>query len=217
MVTSMDKGAVLLFGPQALSFDEKSFIQLRETVLNDVDSQWIVDTISKLPAYWEAFSSKIRKLEATPGLQLLQDLNDWLKTGNITPAVRTLPNILLSPLVVITQLTQYTTYLQLTQPNSTRREYCNNNQASVETIGLCTGLLSAMAVSSSTNKVQFQENAATAVRLAMLIGGIVDAEEILGRHKASKSLATVWNSPSTKAEMTRILKEFPEVKSTTWY
>ena len=66
-------------------------------------------------------------------------------------------------------------------------------------------------MSSTTDKTQFQRYGAVAVRLAALIGAIVDAQDALGDHGESKSLATVWNSSHTKTEMARIMKQHPEV------
>ncbi|KAL6230185.1 hypothetical protein BDW75DRAFT_245050 [Aspergillus navahoensis] len=209
---------VLLFGPQALSFNEKSFTELREAVLNDTDNRWVIDAVSQVTSTWGKFVERFPQLQAIEGQQRLEDLSDWLNTGKITPAARTLPNILLSPLVVIGQLTQFTKYLRLTQPNATSSDdiYAKIGP-NTETIGFCTGLLSALTVATATSKAQFEQSAATAIRLATLIGAFVDAQEICGPHKASKSLATVWNSPSAKEEMTRILNEYPEAYESVLY
>ncbi|KAE8146578.1 hypothetical protein BDV25DRAFT_143578 [Aspergillus avenaceus] len=206
----MSRDTILLFGPQALAFDEKSFSELRDTVLNDAQNRWVIDAVSQLPARWESFVERFPKLKAIDGSQMLQNLNNWLSTGQITSAARTLPNVLLSPLVVISQLTQYIKYLQLTHPDATKSDDIYSITANAEAIGFCTGQLSALTVSSATNQAQFEQNATTAVLLATLVGGFVDAQEIAGQYKESKSFATVWNSPSAKVEMTRTLNEFPE-------
>ncbi len=204
---------VLLFGPQALSFQEDSFHQLKSIILEDAENHWILDAVSELPSYLKTFSEKFPKLQAISGVQLLDDLNNWFKTGKIPPASSHLPNIILSPLVVLTQLTQYSKYLKLAYPESGDGQdlYASHNQKT-ETLGFCTGLLSALAVSSAGNQAQFQQYGAIAVRLAALIGALVDAQDASGKYRESTSIATVWNSRETKAEMTRILQQFPEVK-----
>ncbi|KAL3461921.1 hypothetical protein BJX64DRAFT_288875 [Aspergillus heterothallicus] len=209
---------ILLFGPQALSFNEKSFTELRDAVLSDTNNQWVVDAVSQLPVAWETFVDRFPQLKAIEGGQRLRDLVDWLATGSIIPAAGTLPNVLLSPLVVISQLTQFTKYLRLTQPDaSSSDDIYAKTGPDTETIGFCTGLLSAMTVATTTDKAQFEKSAATAIRLATLIGAFVDAQEITGQHGASKSLATVWNSPTAKEEMTRIMSDYPEAYESVLY
>lgn len=183
-----------------------------KAVLSDTDNQWVIDAVSQVTSTWATFVERFPQLKVIEGQQRLEDLSNWLNTGKITPAAQTLPNILLSPLVVISQLTQFTKYLRLTQPNAASSDdiYAKIGP-NTETIGFCTGLLSALTVATAINKAQFEQSATTAIRLATLIGAFVDAQEISGPHKTSKSLATVWNSPGAKEEMTRILNEYPEV------
>ena len=97
----------MLFGPQALSFQEDLFHQLKSIVLENAENRWILDTLAELPSLLKTFLEKFPKLQATSGVQLLEDLNDWFKTAKVPPASFELPNVLLSPLVVLTQLTQY--------------------------------------------------------------------------------------------------------------
>lgn len=205
---------ILLFGPQALSFHEDSFSQLRSTLLDTPSHRWIIDTIIELPGYWNSLSHALPRLQPTPGAKLLEDLNDWLRKDTFTQASFPLPNILLTPLVVITHLTQYSRYLELVQPDSVEINDLNASfEQNVETLGFCTGLLSAIAVSSSANQGQLRQFGAVAVRLAMLIGALVDAQEISADlHGESMSFSVAWNSAQSGAEMTRILKRFPEVR-----
>lgn len=207
---------VLLFGPQALSFDEKAFAEIRDAVLSDPFNQWVIDVVSQLPNTWATFVQRFPQLDITKGRQSLEELNGWLSSGKVPLTTHTLPNVLLSPLVVISQLTQFTQYLRIVHPDAGSREdiYSDIGQET-ETVGFCTGLLSALAVATATSKAQFEQNAATAIRLATLIGAFVDAQEISNTHKASISLATAWNSVGAKQEMTRILNEFPEVLQST--
>ncbi|KAI9879282.1 MAG: hypothetical protein M1830_009012 [Pleopsidium flavum] len=203
---------VLLFGPQALSFNEDSFRRLRSSVSSTASQHWVLDTIEELPGYWDTLCKEFPKLLAVPGAELLQDLGDWFKTGVMgQQGTSHLPNILLSPLVVIAQLTQYTEYLKVSDPESRdRQNLYAPSQPDTETLGFCTGILSAMVVSCSTNQTQFAEYGAIAVRLAMLIGAVVDAQDAQDDNGESRSLATVWRSHQSALEMTGILQRFPE-------
>ena len=210
---SSDGNTVLLFGPQALSFQEDSFHQLKSIILDDAENRWILNAVAELPTYFQTFSDKFPKLQTIPGVQLLEELNDLFNTDKIPPASYYLPNILLSPLVVLTHLTQYSKYLKLAHPESGDGQNLHApHSQKTETVGFCTGLLSALAVSSAGNQAQFQQYGAVAVRLAVLIGAMVDVQDVLGKHGESKSFATVWNPRESKTEMTNILQQFPEVK-----
>lgn len=111
--------------------------------------------------------------------------------------------MVLTPLVVLMQLTQYQRYLALsrragqTQLQQDRdrdlhAELVAQNKR-VETLGFCTGLLGAFAVAGTHNKAEFERYGAAAVRLA-LIGALIDIQE--ERNKAenqgrSRSFATM--------------------------
>ena len=204
---------LLLFGPQALSFTEESVSQLRKALLDLPMNQWILDTVAGLPGHWTHVSENYTSIQVINGAVLLQDLTDWLRTGKFTQASFPLPNVLLTPLVVITHLVQYLGYLDLIQSGSEKQEDLHGVfKNDVETLGFCTGLLSALAVSSSANQVELQQHGAVVIRLAMLIGAVVDVRDIAaGPHDVSKSFSLAWNSSETGTEVTRIVKSSPEV------
>lgn len=207
-----DGSTILLFGPQALSFQEDTFHHLKSIILNDAANRWILDVLAELPILFKTFSKKFPKLQAISGEQLLEGLKDWFKTAKVPSTSFRLPNILLSPLVVLTQLTQYSKYLTLAhpEPGHGQYSYASHNQKT-ETVGFCTGMLSALAVSSAGNQAEFQRYSAVAVRLAALIGAIVDAQDALDEDGGSKSFATAWISNEKRMEMTKILQQFPGV------
>ncbi|KAJ5131411.1 Type I Iterative Polyketide synthase (PKS) [Penicillium bovifimosum] len=170
-LSSIDSGAsdtILVFGSQALEFNEESAHQIRSALLE----------------------SKHLKI-----------LDEWFRTGRFPDRSFPLPNILLTPLVVIAQLTQYWEY----------RSIVGANHAANETLGLCTGLLTAVVASSSTNPSQLQKYGGVAIRLAMAIGAVVDAqdttEDDTGRWS---SLSVAWNSTDRQEDLLKILERHPE-------
>lgn len=207
---------VLLYGPQALSFDQDAFLALKSILLGTEEHRWILDTLAEFPQCLEIVCKKFPKLITGRTHKLIEDLNDWLRRDNTSISSRDfiLTNTLLNPLVIISQLTQYTTYLKLSNPNSEKGQdiyaYSKQNK---ETLGFCTGLLSALAVSSSKNKEQFQKYGAVALRIGMLIGMVVDAQELSPVTGESKSLAVAWTSSKGGEEAIRILNKFPEVRN----
>lgn len=204
---------VLLFGPQALSFDEDAFQKIRSIVLENDSHRWILDTIAELPECLKTISRECPKIQIGPAVKLLEDLHGWFETGEISYTPFVLPNVILNPLVIIAQLTQYSQYLELANPKSEEgTDLYASTKHNRETLGFCTGLLSALAVSSSANQEQFRKYGAVALRIGMLIGMVVDARDACADIGESRSLATVWNSIESGQEVGRILKSFPEVK-----
>ncbi|KAI1102926.1 hypothetical protein F4804DRAFT_353299 [Jackrogersella minutella] len=195
---------ILLFGPLALSFDEAAFAQVRKTVVENEHARWVLDTIAEFPQIWKSLTTSIPSLKTASGLKQLEDLSDAFRTGRSLETSFPLPNKILIPLVIASHLTQYATFLQ----NSTEGDAFSTSKLDRETLGLCTGLLSAFAVSSSDDREQFKKYAAVAVRLAMLIGTIVDAQD--EATEPSKSLTAAWNSVEGGEELKRIVKSFPE-------
>jgi hypothetical protein len=202
---------ILLFGPQALSFEIEDLKKLRSTIVDEQEHSWILDVITGLSMYWEKFEYIFPKLKVIPGRKLLKDLDDALRTGDLTHLPSSLPNILLSPLVVLTQLIQYTKYLKIKNREEEQPDLYAIDNPDAETIGYCMGMLTAMTISSTTGVTEFQRYGAVAMRLAVLISGLVDAQEVSNEQKESRALATVWTSQESKMELEKILQEFPEV------
>lgn len=201
---------ILVFGPQALTFDVESFNDLRIQLQGALRYQWTLNTVAALPNDWNNLSKSITKLQNLDGGKLLEDLNEWLGGGEIPQSSFPLPNILLSPLVVIAQLTQCSAFLEAALPDlPDTQELPTSIKTSTETLGLCTGTLSAFAVACSSSMAELQHYGAVAVRLAMLVGALVDAEE--APPNKSMSFSASWNSAEAGVAMKEVLEKFPEV------
>jgi hypothetical protein len=212
-----DGNIVLIFGSQTLDFNEESATQLRSCILETPALQWVLETILELPEHWNTIAKAAPGLENFPGSKHLEGLSHWLKTGRFPDGSFPLPNILLTPVVVITHLAQYSAFLEILLPNNSTRENLSALlNYKTETLGLCTGLLSAAAVSSSVNQAQLQKYGAVAVRMAMAIGAFVDGKDAEEGSKGKwKSFSVGWSSTEAGEQMSRILKDFPEVRCLT--
>ncbi|KAL4952287.1 hypothetical protein BDW69DRAFT_200843 [Aspergillus filifer] len=196
---------LLAFGPQSLSFDKRALDNLRYEINHSKYRDWIQETIADLPTYWKGLSDAVPEIgELLPGQERLQTLRTLLSdAGNIEEELG-LSNIILTPLVVLTQLTEFGHYqAQNSVTNGTR------------TTGFCTGLLSTFAVASSNTTQGLQRYGAVAIRLAMLIGALVDAEEarqdILGNGE-SVSYSVAWTNDKQETKLHEILGRWgPEV------
>jgi hypothetical protein len=208
---------VLLFGPQALGFQEQSFRDLQSDLHNDPDNAWVRTVVAELPQYIEQLSQTFPKLQASGSPSNSQSLFDWLDSDGPLPVSRDLPNFLLTPLVVIGQLTQYTRYVKAANVDSGLGLDCWSPQTRHVTLGMCTGLLSALVVSAAKNKVDFQRLGAVAIRLAAMVGALVDAEDERGTYGPSKSCSVAWSKAEHEQELKAILEAFPEAYISVYY
>lgn len=205
----------LVFGSQSLDFNEETATQLRDALLRRPSLQWILDVIADLKQHWNHALNAIPELAGLPGEKLLDGLNEWLRIGKFPEGSFPLSNFLLTPLVVITHLTQYLTVRELCGSGSAQwaklhSSFSHNN----DIIGLCTGLLSAAAISSSANDAQLRRFGAVAVRLAMVIGAIVDVQDTAADSQGKwASISVAWTSADLDDAIIRVLRDFPEV----WY
>lgn len=201
---------MLIFGSQFLNFDEYFSCQVRSAILERPSCSWVLSTIDELPNNWDVAQEAIPKLQSFPGRKYLEDLRDWLRTGIFAQISYPLPNTVLTPLVVISHLVQYSRFLDHVQPNFLENhDITAAFKHTTEVFGLCTGLLSAAAVSCSSNQTQLQNFGSKAVNLAMLIGGLVDAqEELAGDDGRSRSLSVSWSAPAGGRRLSSVLTHF---------
>lgn len=171
-----NKSCILLFGSHDLDITAASLEALRKDILSDVDLDWLVESLSSLLQTWQTFNSTHASIvDGCDGAKHLNHLLLWLRRGEYIGSFPP-PNIIVTPLVVATQLAQFIAFTKRhghsLDPDASLSVLL---QSSITTAGLCTGLLSAAAVATSMSLEQLQQNGAVAIRLAMVIGAFVDA------------------------------------------
>ncbi|KAF7554237.1 hypothetical protein G7Z17_g3055 [Cylindrodendrum hubeiense] len=219
------ESTIFLFGPHVGTFTMQSVEELVRPFSCSIHRTWILDTIAGLPKYWDALVDSIPNMAGTvPGRRQLNDLDGWLRHGtfntNTTQDDDTnLPSIVVGPLVVLVQLTQYWRYLELTGTNNPGKTADLQADAILrqqqqggpkfESLGFCAGLLAAVAVASASNQQEFYKYGAVAVRLAMLIGALVDVQEEWdksGGKGGGVSYAIAWRGQKEANEVKRIIE-----------
>ncbi|KAL4769117.1 hypothetical protein BDW60DRAFT_210354 [Aspergillus nidulans var. acristatus] len=193
---------LLAFGPQSLSFDKRALIKLRGDISSSKYRQWIQDTIAGLPGFWTALSEALPELrELLPPQERLQDLDRLLNHSiDDNEEGLSISNMILTPLVVLTHLTEYERYLATNQ-------HANDRTTAT---GFCTGLLSTFAIASSRSDQGIAKYGAVALRLAMLVGALVDAEERrqeLQGNGRSVSYSIAWTSEQQQKRLQEILSQ----------
>jgi hypothetical protein len=188
------KKTTLVFGSQALTFDQKSFHQLRADVNSSPRLSWISQCVSQLADDFESLCIELPQLCYVDGRKTLRCLDSWLATGKLesmSTLVR-LPNIIMTPLCFMVQIVahdKYTSYNGANFPGSLNAK--DGSPADLEVVGFCTGILAALVRSLSSGQADIESYGAIAIRLAMLAGAIVDADEIQSGHN---SLTASWKT-----------------------
>lgn len=204
---------VYVFGPQFLSFTADSLTQLRSKSLQPSSVQeWVLKIFAELPRHWNIIATDLPFLKPLRGEEQLAHVIESIRSGQPSTSTGSspLPNLVLCPLVVALQLAQYVRYRELSQSQNDEVWHQDTNN---EAVGFCTGLLSALAVSSSTTRKQLEQYGAAAVRLAMLIGAFVDANEVSDKPGSqSVSLSAAWQTRDGRAQLDRVLQTFPQVR-----
>ncbi|KAF5657011.1 polyketide synthase [Fusarium heterosporum] len=197
-----ESSTLLLFGSLPLSFDIASLNDLRKTITESEDSHWLVDTIQDLAEDCLTAFTAIPSLQSTGqlGRRQLTELCEILTTGRPLDTQFPLSNTVLIPIAVVTQLAQYVDL----------KRHGGDGWAGIETIGLCTGMLSAFAVSSSQDMAELQRNGSAAIRLGLLIGMAIDSVDAASARGRYKSLSVAWASNEGRERMLSMLAEFDE-------
>ena len=204
----------VLFGPQATIFGDQELRQLRTALLQD-SRNWILDVCSSLSEHWEALSVAIPELRHVHGKSLIDSLHECLRNGTMMHRAESLPSIVLTPLIVITHLLQYSMYVEFCKRLHGVSLYDDTELRSrVGIAGFCSGLLTAMAVSVSTDEEKFRTHGAVAIRLAMVVGAVLDAQDALDPEGELRSIAVAWDSEDGKCSVMRILENMPNVSAT---
>jgi hypothetical protein len=210
MSHSPNKFNMALFGSQPLELNRESLHRLYKQ-LNGLssDARWIFDVLAELPQYWQAVQDQIiEKDDDVPGAPWLAKLPEWLQMGHIPDDVLPLPNVLLTPLVVVMQLVEFERLwkhgkldLEATPP-----------------VGLCIGLLSALAVSCASSTTTLHLYGAVAIRLAMIVGATVDAQDSResGLHGCAKSLCVSWNPDIRQEAIEKLVTDVEQVSDRIW-
>ncbi|KAI1407386.1 hypothetical protein F5Y13DRAFT_131466 [Hypoxylon sp. FL1857] len=195
--TKPSGNVLLLFGPQIPRLIPSRLTELRRTILEDPNLEFLIRTIKELPSLWSTTvqpncPSLVSLANAKHQLEQLAAFfeNESEEVPRLAPPY----NLLLAPLTVIAEIAEYV-----------RLGY----QGTVQ--GFCIGFLSAAAVASSRNRAELERWTATAVRLAVAIGAVVDFDERVKSHEHHSSTWSVrWTSTLEKDHLEKTLASFPE-------
>lgn len=159
---------IALFGPQVTNWTREDLSDLH-FLLQDRQFDFLKKTVSDLPLLGPILT-QLDDTFASTALEKLRVLSEWTTVkGDIDP--ERLFNAQLAPLTVINQAV---VFVRSTDLPAT---YHGLNSAVGAAQGFCIGFLSAAALSSAADWIEFETNFSNAIRLAACIGSIVDSHE----------------------------------------
>lgn len=202
---------VFLFGSQAVSLDETHFRTIQSNIVNNSANSWILQVVSELPQLWQDIIQEFPQFDTLSGGKLLQSLSSSFQSGYVFQEASDLPSTLLTPITVITQLVEWSAYMGVRDENSYQDLLTDLAESNVESLGFCTGILSALAVSCSSSVSDLKRHGAAAIRLAVLVGAVVDAHDTANDEGGAISLTTMWTTDTPQAELEEIIHAFPQV------
>ncbi|KAI9036245.1 uncharacterized protein KD926_002154 [Aspergillus affinis] len=203
--------SIFVCGPQTTILPpQEYFAHLRQNIHHASTLQTIDTAIAELPEIWKTLVKEYPPLREIPGAGILRDMKGWITgdtdtVGNLKPL---LSNMHLGPLTVVLQVLEYLNYLA--------REGVDHSQVVGDVKhggfqGLCTGFLTASALSCSRDTVAIGKHVAVALRLALCIGAMVDLENQCGVLPAGMiSLTVRWTSGSDRRRVMAILARYKE-------
>jgi len=198
---------LFVFGPQCLSFDQQSANCLRSQLQRSDELIWILDALSALPCFWDTLKKSVSVLQQSNGQTHLQKLAIWIRTGDPERLAWPLPNVLLTPLVVALHMVELKKAAPFMYDNADP-----SSHIPARVLGLCTGLLSSMAVACSNSWSELKHNGSAAIRLAMLIGAVVDAvDESLPQSSQAASLSVFWTQNGGRQKLESVIEAVDKV------
>ncbi|POR33739.1 Polyketide synthase [Tolypocladium paradoxum] len=202
--TRSDENTLLLFGPQIPRLVPSRLAELRRTIQEAPKLEFLVRIAQDLPTVWAAtiHPNSPRFGRLTGAEQQLQQLGAFLENDAAElqhPSGVPCCNLVLAPLTVLSQIAEYVRL---------------GRQGPVQ--GFCVGFLAAAAVASARNRAELEQWTATAARLAVCIGAVIDLEEQErsdGHHTSpgcSFTWSVRWTSTLEKEYLDKTLSSSPE-------
>ncbi|KAJ3491339.1 hypothetical protein NLG97_g5606 [Lecanicillium saksenae] len=167
----LSESCIWLFGSLAYSFEDAAFKDLCSKIHENESNSWLLECISNLPKLYEQANSEMGLQDTTADagtvLSTLVDVVNCFATAHGAVELNfPLQSTVLIPLAIVSQLADFS--MLFTQrrgsPDSQTTEWHRETNGK-EVMGLCTGILSALAVASSQSFDEFKQHAMAAVHI----------------------------------------------------
>lgn len=197
---------VALFGPEVTRWTQESLSSLQSTLLQKTHLSFLIETLVRLPSLWPLLEEHYNPA----GRERLQQLSD-LATGKTTLDPKSLSNVHLAALTLVSHVVDFVCMAEEVDDGFQTMGQAPKLWGFHAVQGFCIGFLSAAAVSCSSDWTEFERNASNALRLAVCIGAIVDAEDELHDPIGRATAVSVrWKRDSDRAIFGASLDRFPD-------
>jgi hypothetical protein len=214
-MAGMDLPCLIVCGSQAINLSDNYLAWLRITLLQDSGLQHFVHAIRDLPSFWDAAVQEDTTLERIPGKRGLQQFQLWLDTGDFAlNSTEPLPNMLATPLTVITHVVEYADSLKRMkcQPSHLRVLDAIRQGGGVQ--GFCTGFLAAIVIACSRDEQDIGDLGAVALRLATVTGAHVDLDcRFADPPRDVVCFVARWPAATHERQVLDVLESYPEVSN----
>ncbi|KAI0204033.1 hypothetical protein F4808DRAFT_475527, partial [Astrocystis sublimbata] len=200
------ESSVLLFGPQVTTWTQQNISALRRALADNPDLDWLRLSLMSLGPLEHILSiSEDEELLVPAGLQRDISLIGDIASCNVDLEPQPLSNTVRAPLTVAFQFHYLLELARSHDPSGAAIiKQCKSSQ------GFCLGFLTAAAFSLSKSRLDFERNANIAIRLATLIGAVIDAEDAVHSDQDTASVIAVRCTKSLeKKELDTLLDAFP--------
>lgn len=209
-VHEAESSPVLLFGPQVTHWTQPDVSALQHALQNDPTHGFLRAGLERLEQLESLFANIEDTDELCRGAHVQRDLSllKDVASGDCTFEPHSMSNIVRAPLTVamhIHHLLRGSKSLDATGTKSIKQvTSCQ---------GFCIGFLTSAALSLSKSASEFEQNVHIALRLATLIGMIVDAEDLAHADSdVARVIAARCKGPSDRKQLDKTLDLFPNVR-----
>jgi hypothetical protein len=212
-MAAMDLPCMIVCGSQAINLSENYLAWLRSRLLQESRLQHFTLATRDLPSLWDTAVEEDTALEKIPGKQLLEQFQRWLDTGEFPlNSSEPLPNILATPLAVITHIVEYMDSLRRLkcQPSHLRVLDAIRQGGGVQ--GLCTGFLAAIVLACARDEQDIGDLGAVALRLATVTGAYVDLDcQFADPPRDVVCFVGRWPAAADEQQVLSVLESYPGV------
>ena len=169
---------------------------------------FLKSAINEAPQLWEKLKENIPRLAAVPEQEQLARLSQFVN-GQASLDAKSLGSVALVPLTIISHAVEFVRQFRGAKEDATSSPAEGIPKfAAVQ--GFCVGFLTAAAVACSQDWDDFRRNCAAALRLAICIGAVIDADEV-GGSQPSEALAVRWKTGVDRTHLETLLELYPNV------
>ena len=200
--------SVAVFCPQSKAPGETYLNQLQSYIRQSKYLEVFVQGIHNLKDVWTLLADGNQDIaDLGQGPRYLQNLSEWITTGESSQVANRMSGILSLPLLVVIQICQYFQYLEL--HGVSHAQFMAQLRSGGGIQGYCGGLLPAIAIACSKNEKEVAENATIAARIALAIGAYGE----LGDDESVPGATTIVVRTKRVGQGDDLIKKFPGVSS----